>query len=325
MKKARLVCILSMITLALAAFSSCNEPVEKPDTNPEVPENPDEKPDDNPDEKPGDNTDTTVTVMPTVVLSADDACATRTSVTFTVTATDSEQVRYVIYESEGSELPDAAYILNEGKQVRADKPTTVTVDELTSSTDYTIVAAAKAGEHEVVSEPLTIRTLDEAPEIPEPEDPQPDPSIPVVTDSCATMIFTSVTNYPLSDPTVVCLTIAYADDNYPDVVAEGTLYFNLGQESEQLIPAGTYSVEDGQLSSGYTPSHLRIWDYAAGTNVRYNFTSGQVTVLMTVNEEGKDIYTLELDVIGENISAMYPKPYQITASYTGEIVDVSLE
>ncbi len=324
MKKVRFICILSMIFMAISA---CTEPVEKPDTNPEtpdVPENPDQKPEtpENPDDK-----DTTK-IIPTVVITADAADATRTSITFTITSTDSEQVCYLIYESVDAEVPSADDILKEGRQVRSDKPSTITVDELESSTLYTVIAAAKAGEYMVASDPVEIRTLDEAPAPPQtnPEEPEPEPEptpAPVITDEEATITFTSVKNFAQSDPKEVCLEVAYADDNNPDVVVEGTLYFTFSENPATTLPAGTYSVDNGEVSSKYgSSSYIRIWDYSTNKNIRYNFTTGTVTVSVEKNEDNKDIYTLAIDVNGENSSAMNPTPYHIICSYTGEITDM---
>ncbi len=100
---------------------------------------------------------------PTVVVTADASKSTEASVTFTITPAESDQVRYMFYETGTVDTPSAEQILNEGKQVRTDKATTLTIDELTYSTTYVVIAAAKGGEKVVASDPVEISTLDPQP------------------------------------------------------------------------------------------------------------------------------------------------------------------
>ncbi len=334
MKKLRLACIFTMIFLALAAFTACEEPVtpEEPGNQetPEVPEEP-EKPDEPKEPE----------VTPTVVITAAEISSTQTSISFIITPEQCEQVRYLVYETGTAEQPTADDILSNGKQVRADKATTNTVEDLLPSTSYTVIAAAKSGEARTVSEPLVINTMDKA-ETPDPgkdepgkddpgkddpgkddpgkddpgkddpgkDDPEPNPEADVIIN------FNFATNFAQSNSNEFCIELRYDDENNPDMIAEGTLYFTLSEEST-VLPAGTYSVEDGQLSTKYSTSYIRIWDYVEDTNIRYQFTAGKVTVDVENN-----IYTLIVDITGEDINAMNPEPYQIYATFKGEIQDM---
>ncbi len=334
MKRESIIYITSLILLAFLTLTSCDGPIEKPDTNPDNQEQvPDQKPDENPDDKP-ENTDTTK-ILPSVMITAGPAEATRNSITFTITATNSEQVCYMVYEESDSveiELPTADEILSEGKQVRTDKPATITIDELESSTTYTIIAAAKASENKTVSTPVRIKTLDSAPDMPNnpEENPGENPEENPVdsTDADIVIHFNAATSFPQSNPNEFCIELRSVDavDN-PDLVAECTLYITVQDQENtyETLPAGTYTFENGELSHKFSTSYISIWDYTVSSAYkRYQFCSGQVDLKIDT-VDNKEIYTIKIDIEGKDINAMNPEPYHVVGSYTGEIHDVELE
>ncbi len=77
---------------------------------------------------------------PTVAITVGEA--TETSIAFTITSTDAEEVKYIVVEaSEGT--PTATEVLTNGTVAEANTEAGCYVAELKSATEYTIVAAAK--------------------------------------------------------------------------------------------------------------------------------------------------------------------------------------
>ena len=77
---------------------------------------------------------------PTVAITVGEA--TETSIAFTITSTDAEEVKYIVIEaSEGT--PTATEVLTNGTVAQANTEAGCYVAELKSATEYTIVAAAK--------------------------------------------------------------------------------------------------------------------------------------------------------------------------------------
>ena len=77
---------------------------------------------------------------PTVAITVGEA--TETSITFTITSTDADEVKYLVVESTEA-TPTATEVLTNGAAVEANTEAGCYIDELEAETEYTIVAAAK--------------------------------------------------------------------------------------------------------------------------------------------------------------------------------------
>lgn len=83
--------------------------------------------------------------------------ATGTTLSFTVTPENAETCAYLYYEN-GVATPDAKMVLANGVAVDAKAASTVTISDLTPSTEYNIVAAVGSGEAAVLSNVLKMST-----------------------------------------------------------------------------------------------------------------------------------------------------------------------
>lgn len=90
---------------------------------------------------------------PVVTLTA--GTATANTITFTVASTNAEAVAYMVVTDE---TPEAAAILENGVAIEANTEVSVTLNELTPETAYTVIAAASNADATVVSEALTMTT-----------------------------------------------------------------------------------------------------------------------------------------------------------------------
>lgn len=105
-------------------------------------------------------------VEPTVTLTAGEALLD--ALTFTLSSEQAEEVKWICYASD-EPAPDAATILLNGTPAEPNRTLNLEVDNLTPATTYILVAAASAGEVQVLSERVEMTTL--TPE------PQPDPTV----------------------------------------------------------------------------------------------------------------------------------------------------
>ena len=105
---------------------------------------------------------------PTVAITVGEA--TETSIAFTITSTDAEEVKYLVVESaEGT--PTATEVLTNGTAAEANAEAGCYVAELKAATEYTIVAAAKNTKAVVKAEAkMTTKGSGEEPEPPTPGD-----------------------------------------------------------------------------------------------------------------------------------------------------------
>ncbi|MDE5638011.1 MAG: hypothetical protein K2I43_08380, partial [Alistipes sp.] len=97
---------------------------------------------------------------PSVTLTA--GTPAETTLSFTITPENAEQCAWICIKSEdGAAVPTAEEILSTaGTPVSAAEATTVEVADLTPETEYVIVAAASDGKTAVLSEQLTMTTLE---------------------------------------------------------------------------------------------------------------------------------------------------------------------
>ena len=105
---------------------------------------------------------------PTVAITVGEA--TETSIAFTITSTDAEEVKYLVVESaEGA--PTATEVLTNGTAAEANAEAGCYVAELKAATEYTIVAAAKNTKAVVKADAkVTTKGSGEEPEPPTPGD-----------------------------------------------------------------------------------------------------------------------------------------------------------
>lgn len=94
---------------------------------------------------------------PKVELAEGSASATELS--FTVIPSEADECWYLCVEKDGDNVPSVETVMSEGKALEKMETTKVTVSDLTSETEYVVVAAASAkGGKPVVSEPLYMKT-----------------------------------------------------------------------------------------------------------------------------------------------------------------------
>lgn len=105
---------------------------------------------------------------PSVTISAGEA--TESSIAFTITSTDADEVKYIVVESsEGT--PTASEVLANGTVAEANTEAGCYVAELEAETEYTIVAAAKNTKAVVKAEAkMTTKNIGNTPEPPTPGD-----------------------------------------------------------------------------------------------------------------------------------------------------------
>ena len=103
---------------------------------------------------------------PTVAITVGEA--TETSITFTITSTDADEVKYLVVESTEA-TPTATEVLTNGAAVEANTEAGCYIDELEAETEYTIVAAAKNSKAVVKAEAkMTTKGNGNEPEPPTP-------------------------------------------------------------------------------------------------------------------------------------------------------------
>ncbi len=139
MKKIRSFFAVACTALLSLPFVACDEPEPLPEPEPEpvIP-----------------------VVTPAVTVTAGEVTATTLS--FTVTPENAEKCAWICLDA-GQEIPAAEQILsNEKNAVSATETATVEVSDLAPETEYVIVAAASNGETAVVSEKITMKTLEKS-------------------------------------------------------------------------------------------------------------------------------------------------------------------
>ena len=229
---------------------------------------------------------------PTVTITIGEA--TETSIAFTITSTDAEEVKYLVVEStEGA--PTATEVLTNGTAAEANAEAGCYVAELKATTEYTIVAAAKNTKAVVKAEAkATTKGNGEEPEPPTPGDEfdvtfkAEDAYIEYYGDQ-----YSAAYNYYiiLSD---VGITLTETSMNYKD---NGIYYLldlfaaDAAENNNYTVPNGTYKAATSSAAGTFG-----LGNYGAGLNIvdgvptYYIYAAGEVVVT-----DNKIVATIEME------------------------------
>lgn len=209
---------------------------------------------------------------------------TETTIAFTLTSEQSEQVSWIIIKK-GSREVTPEQVLQYGVEVEPNTTLELTATELEDNTDYEIHAVAKAGEQLVAATPLEARTVQE------------------VYQFRAQSADASFSEGEQSND----FYILFEGRNGDSVIAD----FYVSTE-ESILPSGSYTFGDkepGTILPGYTY-------YVDEEGARVNFADGSFTVEATVNETDYSVsYAITGDFALENGELIH-------ISYSGPIAGI---
>ncbi len=220
--------------------------------------------------------------------------ATETSIAFTITSTDAEEVKYIVVEaSEGT--PTATEVLANGTVAEANTEAGCYVAELKSATEYTIVAAAKNTVAVVKAEAKM--TTKEGGNTPEPPTPGEEYDVTFTAEDIYIAyygdMYSAAYNYYiiLSDVGVVLseTSLSYKDNGVYYIL---DLYAADSAENNNFtVPNGTYKAATSSAAGTFG-----LGDYGAGLNIvdgeptYYLYADGEVVVT-----DGKIVATITME------------------------------
>ena len=218
---------------------------------------------------------------PSVTVTA--GVAAETTLSFTITPENAEQCAYICVEKTQT-VPAAEEILaSAGTQVSAAEATTVEVTDLAPETEYVIVAAASDGKKAVLSESITMTTLEKG-------------AVAIAFDTASAGVYTGNATLVFTEATD---TYQLSLDFYYD-------------SSSRVLPAGTYTIGSGSAPGmvDNNPSYTFLWLKKEG-ETPLPIASGTVTVAIDENN-AYDIAAVLVTDQGE-----------FTATYKGDIEGIS--
>lgn len=211
---------------------------------------------------------------------------TPAAVTFTIKSSDALEGAYVVVE-DGKDIPSAADVLTEGTAIDVSVPVTETVEGLSPSTKYHVIAAVAGENGQVVFDVAEAETL---------EDPAP---APVVLERGSGRIYGTSNN--------VGVTLRGVVDGI-DYELSLDLYDDSCRQTGYL-GAGTYELSSGSASGSFNSEY----SYLQMDNDQHKFTSGTLEVKITDKE-----YSFVLDVTLKNGE-------RFIATYDGELEDLPIK
>ena len=230
---------------------------------------------------------------PTVAITMGEA--TESSIAFTITSTDADEVKYLVVEAtEGT--PTATEVLTNGTAAQANTEAGCYVAELKKATEYAIVAAAKNSKAVVKAE-AKVTTKGEGGETPTPPTPGEEYDMTFKADDLYIAYYgdqySAAYNYYLilSD---VGVNLTETSINYKD---NGTYYLldlyaaDAAENNNYTVPNGTYKAATTSAAGTFG-----LGDYGAGLNIvdgvptYYIYASGEVVVT-----EGKVVATITME------------------------------
>ena len=230
---------------------------------------------------------------PTVAITVGEA--TESSIAFTITSTDADEVKYLVVEAtEGT--PTATEVLTNGTAAQANTEAGCYVAELKKATEYSIVAAAKNSKAVVKAE-AKMTTKGEGGETPTPPTPGEEFDMTFKADDLYIAYYgdqySAAYNYYLilSD---VGVNLTETSINYKD---NGTYYLldlyaaDAAENNNYTVPNGTYKAATTSAAGTFG-----LGDYGAGLNIvdgvptYYIYASGEVVVT-----DGKVVATITME------------------------------
>ena len=258
---------------------------------------------------------------PTVAITIGEA--TETSIAFTITSTEADEVKYIVVEStEGT--PTATEVLANGTEAEANTEAGCYVAELKDNTEYTIVAAAKNTKAVVKADAkMTTKKSNSGGE--EPEPPTPGEEFDVEFTATEAHIeyygdmYSAAYNYyvVLSD---VGVNLTETDMSFK----ENGIYYLIdlyaadsAENNNFTVPNGTYKAATSSAAGTFG-----LGDYGAGLNIvegvptYYLYADGEVVVsdgkieaVITMEDGAKHKITFEGSLyFGENGEEPEPNP-----------------
>ena len=230
---------------------------------------------------------------PTVAITVGEA--TESSIAFTITSTDADEVKYLVVEAtEGT--PTATEVLTNGTAAQANTEAGCYVAELKKATEYAIVAAAKNSKAVVKAE-AKVTTKGEGGETPTPPTPGEEYDMTFKAEDLYIAYYgdqySAAYNYYLilSD---VGVNLTETSINYKD---NGTYYLldlyaaDAAENNNYTVPNGTYKAATTSAAGTFG-----LGDYGAGLNIvdgvptYYIYASGEVVVT-----DGKVVATITME------------------------------
>ena len=264
---------------------------------------------------------------PTVAITVGEA--TESSIAFTITSTDADEVKYLVVEAtEGT--PTATEVLTNGTAAQANTEAGCYVAELKKATEYAIVAAAKNSKAVVKAE-AKATTKGEGGETPTPPTPGEEFDMTFKADDIHIAYYgdqySAAYNYYLilSD---VGVNLTETSINYKD---NGTYYLldlyaaDAAENNNYTVPNGTYKAATtsaaGTFGLGDYGAGLKIVDgvptyyiYASGEVV---VTDGKVVATITMEDGKKHQVTYEGSLyFGDNGDTPNPPAEEFEATHT---------
>ena len=230
---------------------------------------------------------------PTVAITVGEA--TETSIAFTITSTDADEVKYLVVEAtEGT--PTATEVLTNGTAAQANTEAGCYVAELKKATEYAIVAAAKNSKAVVKAE-AKVTTKGEGGETPTPPTPGEEYDMTFKAEDLYIAYYgdqySEAYNYyiVLSDVGVV---VGQTQISFKD---NGTYYLidlyaaDAAENNNYTVPNGTYKAATSSAAGTFG-----LGDYGAGLNIvngeptYYIYAAGEVVV-----SDNKIVATIEME------------------------------
>lgn len=232
---------------------------------------------------------TTLEPEPDPTVALEFLSVTETTVTFRLSSTDAEEVKW-IYIEKGSRELKAEQVLQYGTSADANTTVEITAEGLKDDTEYEFHAVAAAGEVLVMAEPFEAKTIKE------------------IRTYAVTSENASVTLYNTTSYTNFYVTFEDKVNNYTFVAdiytAPESSYF---PEGEYMLGAA----EPGNISKSYTSFTEQGGD-------PQKFSEGSINVTATLNEKQRTVtYRITGQLTLEN-------GHIVTVAYRGEIEGIIL-
>ena len=230
---------------------------------------------------------------PTVAITVGEA--TETSIAFTITSTDADEVKYLVVEAtEGT--PTATEVLTNGTAAQANTEAGCYVAELKKATEYAIVAAAKNSKAVVKAE-AKVTTKGEGGETPTPPTPGEEYDMTFKAEDLYIAYYgdqnSAAYNYYviLSD---VGVNLTETEINFKD----NGIYYLLDLYAADAAENNNYTVPNGTYKAATTSAAgtFGLGDYGAGLNIvdgvptYYIYAAGEVVVT-----DGKIVATITME------------------------------
>ena len=219
---------------------------------------------------------------PTVAITTGEA--TETSIAFTITSTDAEEVKYLVVEtSEGT--PTASEVLSNGTVAEANTEAGCYIAELSANTEYTIVAAAKNSKAVVKAEAKMTTKESGNNEEPEPTPPGDEFDLDFKAQDIYIAYYGDMYS-PAYNYYVILSDVGVEIINDEMKFKNNGVYYLLDLYAADAAENNNYTIPNGTYKAATTSAAgtFGLGDYGAGLNIvngeptYYIYATGEVVV-----------------------------------------------